>query len=288
MSSTSYSVNKTSKKTKKNKKSKLTTPDSAKSHKDILNHPNNGFKFSKEPKFKTFRPETPGPGKYEINKPTIGEGAPKYSINNTEKETQIGKTIKLSKKSKMPGPTDYTINEETYEKTKFNRTVGSPFSREPKLKTKDNKVPGVGRYNVTTSVDFGKGSKNKFTISKTNRKDIVDISKTPSKGDTKALGPGYYNIQSTFGTGGTKPILRGRPTEKKKFDIPGPGKYDSEKAKMNTMRKTPSTCLGFGRRFDYFLKIKKKNVPGPGAYQVPSTFGPIPEYHRHNKKSTKE
>ena len=42
-------------------------------------------KFSKEEKFKTFRLETPGPGKYETNKTTLGEGVPKYSINNISK-----------------------------------------------------------------------------------------------------------------------------------------------------------------------------------------------------------
>ena len=58
----------------------LSTPDFGKYNQDILTKPSGGFKFSKEEKFKTFRPETPGPGKYEINKTTMGEGVPKYSI----------------------------------------------------------------------------------------------------------------------------------------------------------------------------------------------------------------
>ena len=45
-------------------------------------------------------------------------------------------------------------------------------------------------------------------MSKTNRKNIIDTSKTSSsvknKDDIKALEPGYYEIKSSFGKGGTK------------------------------------------------------------------------------------
>lgn len=329
-SSAAYSFGKSSKKTENNfiNKSIVENPDSGKYNQDILNHPSGGFKFSKEEKFKTLRPDTPGPGKYETNKSTLGEGVPKYSEYNSDKETTIGKVIKLSKKNKIPGPSDYNINEENYEKTIFNKTASSRFSKEPKLQLKDNKVPGVGKYNVATSADFGKGDKNKFTISKTNRKNIVDFSKTSSsfrhKGDIKALEPGYYNIRSTFGTGGTKPLLRGKPKDAQNLNVPGPGKYDSDKAKMNTLKKNPSTCLGYGKRFEFASNEKKKNVPGfkyeygsdfdvsnktrikantfeksprmpkiasytpgPGAYYVPCSFGVIPDYQGINRKFTK-
>ena len=82
----------------------LATPGIEKYNKEILNKPSGGYKFSKTEKFKTFRLETPGPGKYETNKSTMGEGVPKYSINKTDKETQFGKTIKNSEKNKIPGP----------------------------------------------------------------------------------------------------------------------------------------------------------------------------------------
>jgi len=267
-SSAAYSFGKSSKKTDATfvKKNMLTTPDIGKYNKEIINKPSGGFKFSKEEKFKTFRPETPGPGKYEINKTTMGEGVPKYSINKTDKETQIGKAIKRSQKNKIPGPGDYTLKEENYEKTIFNKTITGHFAKEPKLKLLDNKVPGVGKYNTITTSDFGKSTKNKFTMSKTNRKNIVDTSKTSSsiknKDDIKALEPGYYEVKSTFGKGGTKPLLRGKPKDLKKLDVPGPGKYDFDKAKMNTLKKNPSTCLGFGNRTDITAKEKKKDVPG--------------------------
>ena len=101
----------------------------------------------------------------------------------------------------------------------------------------------------------------------------------------------------------------------KKLDVPGPGKYDFDKAKNNTLRKNPATCLGFGNRIDITAKEKKKNVPGfkyeygtdfdvsnktkikastfqksermpkvvnktpgPGAYYVPCSFGVSSDY----------
>jgi hypothetical protein len=267
-SSAAYSFSKSSKNTEKSflNKSVMANPDSGIYYKEILNKPTGGFKFSKEEKFKTFRLETPGPGKYETNKTTLGEGVPKYSINNHDKETQIGKAINQSKKNKIPGPAEYTLSDENYEKTIFNRTMTSRFAKEPKLKLYDNKVPGVGKYDTKTTSDFGKGDKNKFTMSKTNRKNIVDMSKNSSsvknQGDIKALEPGYYEVKSTFGKGGTKPLLRGKPKDMKKLDVPGPGKYDFDKAKNRTLKKNPSTCLGFGNRTDITAKERKKDTPG--------------------------
>jgi hypothetical protein len=317
-----YSFGKSAKKSDNSflNKSMLATPGIDKYNKEILNKPSGGYKFSKTEKFKTFRLETPGPGKYETNKTTIGEGVPKYSVYNSDKETQIGKAIKNSKKNKYPSPTKYTLTEENYEKTVFNRTMTSHFAKEPKLKLLDNHVPGVGKYSTMTSRDFGKGDKNKFTMSKTNRKNIVDMSKTSSsaknKDDIKALEPGYYDVKSTFGKGGTKPLLRGKPKEMKTLNVPGPGKYDFDKAKINTMKKNPTTCLGFGNRTDITAKEKKKdvpgfkyeygtdfdvrdknkikantfqksqrmpkivnNTPGPGAYHLPCSFGVTSDYH---------
>ena len=103
-------------------------------------------------------------------------------------------------------------------------------------------------------------------MSKTLRKNIIDTSKTSSsvknKDDIKALDPGYYEVKSSFGKDGTKPLLRGKPKEIKKLDVPGPGKYDFDKAKMRTLKKNPTTCLGFGNRTDITASEKKKDVPG--------------------------
>ena len=266
--SAAYSFGKSSKKTDTSflNKTMLTTPEIGKYNKDIITKPTGGFKFSKEEKFKALKIQTPGPGKYETNKTTIGEGVPKYSINKSDKETQIGKAIKRSKINKIPGPGDYTLTEENYEKTIFNKTMTSHFAKEPKLKLLDNHVPGVGKYSTNTTSDFGKSNKNKFTMSKTLRKNIIDTSKTSSsvknKDDIKALDPGYYEVKSSFGKDGTKPLIRGKPKDIKKLDVPGPGKYDFDKAKMRTLKNDPSTCLGFGNRTDITASEKKKDVPG--------------------------
>ena len=288
---------------------------------DIINKPTKGFHFSKEEKLKTKKKITPGPGEYNINKSTLGEDAPKYSINKSDKETQFGKLIRRNKNSKLPGPSDYAITEENCEKTIFNKTITSHFGKTPKLILKDNKVPGVGKYSTNCNTDFGKSDKNKYTMSKTARKDIVDYSKNSSsvknKNDITALEPGKYEIKSTFGTGGIKPTLRGKPKDVKQFEIPGPGKYDSSNAKMRTLKKNPTTCLGFGKRTDITEKEVKKNIPllkyeiksgfdisdkskikamtfeksprmkeiknttpGPGSYHIPCSFGVVAEYEK--------
>ena len=145
-----------------------------------------------------------------------------------------------------------------------------------------------------------------------------------NKDDIKALEPGYYEIQSSFGKGGTKPLLRGKPKDMKKLDVPGPGKYDNDKAKMSTLKKDPSTCLGFGNRTDITEKERKKDVPGfkyeygtdfdvsnkskikantfqksermtkiknnnpgPGAYYLPCSFGVVPDYQGVDSKYRK-
>ena len=108
------------------------------------------------------------------------------------------------------------------------------------------------------------------------------------------------------------------------MDVPGPGKYDFDKAKIRTLKKNPSTCLGFGNRTDITAKEKKKdvpgfkyeygtdfdvtnkskikaktfeksermpkivsNTPGPGAYYVPCSFGVTPDYQGIDRKFTK-
>ena len=135
-SSTAYPFAST---TKRNDKSFLnrtmtTTSKISIYKKEILNKPSGGNKFSKEERFKTFRPETPGPGQYEINNISFGRGGPKYSINTTNKETITNKTIRLSKKNNLPGPSDYNITKENLEKTIFHRTISCFFSKQqPKL-----------------------------------------------------------------------------------------------------------------------------------------------------------
>ena len=329
-SSCAYSFGKSDKKTDSSFMNKsLKNPDFNKYQGEIIKKPTKGYAFSKEEKFKTFRPITPGPGKYDTNKSTMGEGVPKYSINKSDKETQMSHIIKRNEKIKMPGPSDYVITEENNEKTIFSKTISNKFSKEPKMKRVDNKVPGVGKYKAVYTSDFGKSNKNKFTMPKSLRTDIVDKSKTSSsaknKEDIKALEPGKYEIANSFGKGGTKPLLRGKPKEIKPFNNPGPGKYDSGNAKIKTLRKNPTTCMGFGNRTDITAKEVKKNIPGfkyniksefdvsdinkikankfpksermkgivnntpgPGQYYIPCSFGVVPDYEKMTESKYKK
>ena len=118
-SSPAYSFARPIKKTDRGflNKSKLITSKIGTYQKEILNKPNGGYKFSKLERFKTFRPQTPDPGKYETNNISFGKEVPKYTINRAYKETQINKAIRLDKKSNLPGPCNYTITIENLEKT---------------------------------------------------------------------------------------------------------------------------------------------------------------------------
>lgn len=259
-------------------KTMLVNPSAGKYTKDILYHPPGGFHFSKEEKLKPIRPKTPGPGKYNPDQSFRSniKRAPKYSINNTDKHTQIDKIVTKSKRLKTPGPGTHTITNEDLEKTIKKKTISRHFGKEEKLKTKDNKVPGVGKYNPHTSKEFGKSDKYKFTISKTNRKSIVDSSKTSSsikhKDDIKALEPGHYEFKEKFGNEGMKITLRGKPKEAKRLNTPGPGKYEgAAEAKRKLLKKAPSSGIGYGNRTDITAKEKKKNVPG-AKYDIKSGF----------------
>ena len=306
----------------------LKTPGIYKYQKEILIKPSGGLKFSKEEKLKQLRPKTPGPGDYNTQKICFGETGPKYSINKSNKETQIDKMVNKSKKNNAPGPGDYKISEETYYKTKYKNSNVGHFGKSPKLKNNDNKYPGVGKYNINSSDDFGKSTKNKFTIGKANRKDIVDFSKTSSsfkhKNDIKALDPGYYQVSNnTFGKEGQKILLRGKPKDEKKFNTPGPGDYNEDKAKNYTMKKNPSIGFGYGKKTDITEIAKKKNVPscnyappgfdvsnkskigghtfdksermpkqksnglGPGSYHIPCSFANTPDYSKIDNKFAK-
>ena len=190
-----------------------------------------------------------------------------YSFGKGKKETDSS----FLNKSRLKNPSIYAHKGAILTEP----SKGYTFSKEAKLKTRDNQVPGVWRYNTIYSTDFGKSNKNKFTMPKTVRKDIVDKSKTCSsvknKDDITALEPGKYNIVSTFGTEGIKPKLRGKPKEIQPFKVPGPGQYDNGNAKIKTLKKNPTTCMGFGKRVDISEREEKKNIP-VATYNFKSEF----------------
>ena len=212
--------------------------------------------------------DTPGVGKYNVK--TESDKGPKYSAYQHDKETMFGKLVRDKKKKPMPGPGAYKSQNDTVKP----RTILGKFSKLTKEINYDNKKPGVGKYNTESSRDFGKGEKNKFTMSKTKRSNLVDESKVSSsarnKNDIKALEPGKYDIKPMFGTG-RKALLRGKPVYHNRSKTPGPGYYKQEYSKIKTLKTSPSYGIGLGKKTEV---IRKSNAgfPGPGKYDQHNGF----------------
>ena len=213
--------------------------------------------------------DTPGPGRYEINKPL--NKSPRWSIQgNKEKNFD----------NSLPGPGTYEID------TVKPMGYSTPKSQRPELfQSATEFVPGPGEY----STNDPSPKKVNFFIGKSKRPDIV--SSTP--------GPGKYesSIQSNavnikFGTE-VKRTLEfkndnqccniyspkinkkspsysfGVKTAKKDGNgVPGPGSYTGEKPQF-----TKNIKLGKSQRFaQSYIEKESLEKPGPGNYNVPSTF----------------
>lgn len=257
----------------------LKTPTVGKYTKNILQKPKGGFHFGKEEKLKQKRPKTPGPGQYNAKNDIFGKCTPKFSMGKKLNNMNI------YMKKKIPGPGTYNLTESNYEKTIGKRKTLGYFSKVPKLKINNNKVPGVGKYELNY-YNFGNSKKNKFTIPKSARK--MELKKEINKNDdkktcnNKKINNGKKSIKrqkndknstikSIFGNEGIKPLLKGRPKDKKRFDTPGPGKYEIERAEKKILKNTPATSFGYGKKIDFEEIAKKNNVPGP-IYNINSEF----------------
>ena len=276
----------------------LKTPTVGKYTENIIQKPKGGFHFGKEEKLKQKRPKTPGPGQYDTKNDIFGQCTPKFSMGKKLNNMNI------YMKKKIPGPGTYNLTESNYEKTIGKRKTLGYFSKVPKLKIKNNKVPGVGKYELTY-YNFGNSQKNKFTIPKSARKmelkKEIDVNKDKNTKDNKInIGKQsikrkknhkYDSIKSRFHDEGTKPILKGKSKDLKRFNTPGPGKYDIEKAEKKIMKKIPATSFGYGKKIDFEEIAKKNNVPGP-KYNINSQFNISDtnkvhaiKYYKSNKKN---
>lgn len=274
-SSSAYSFGKQKKKTESSliQKQMLQNPSFNNYNKQIINTPKKGYKFSRSDKFEKIRSKTPGPGTYDSNKlKSFGKGGPHFSQYMSDKQTHINKMLKKSIKIQT-GPGKYNLTQENYNKTVGKSILSSHFGKSEKLKLNDNKVPGVGKYNLTCSTDFGKGNKGKYSITSSKRRSIVNNSKINSsarhKGDITALDPGKYNINPLFGKEGTHPAIRGKAKEPKRPKTPGPATYKFEEAKRKVLKKAPSALISSSKRSNI---AKATKGPGPTKYNIKSTF----------------
>ena len=244
-------------------------PDPGQYQNELLHKTNTGYHFIKDAKLKPAKTIKPGVGDYNIQ--STEPSGPRYSAYNHVKVTTFGEMVKKKTRQNTPGPGKYENKVETVKP----RTILGKFSKKTKDINYDNKKPGVGAYNPTTSKEFGKGTKNKFSMPISKRSNIVDTSKNSSsfkhKDDIKALAPGYYTLKQDFGTSGIKMKLRGKPPDMKRAQTPGPDKYKHEDAKIKTLKAAPAYGIGKGKKTTVIRK-DNKDYPAPGQYTLKHEF----------------
>ena len=64
--------------------------------------------------------------------------------------------------------------------------------------------------------------------------------------------------------------------------VPGPGQYVNSAERL----KSRSPSFGFGTSTRPIVGSTKLNVPGPGAYKLPSKIQDVPSYELPNRKET--
>ena len=278
-SSAAYSFPKAGKVPESNliSKSKKNNPPPGYHIGDLITKPKKGFVFSKEEKLKHKINKTPACTKYDgAQKGLFGSGTPHYSFapkngSFAPRETEIGERVRKStrERNKTPFAKDYYITNDMLEKTSKSRTRHVVMKGSSKTLDYDNKVPGVGRYDITrNSTAFGKSNKGKYSMGKSSRSSIIDRARAKTPGpretDTQPRSFGYCGSKFSFG----------KRTEIKRPQTPGPGAYNSDNAKNKTLRSTPSIGIGFGKRSDQFGKKNRigEKDPGPGCYTLPSEF----------------
>jgi hypothetical protein len=102
------------------------------------------------------RPLTPGPGQYTImHHNSFGSGGPKFSVGKSQNNENVKfSNLNLSStqnKSLIPGPGHYALDLSLFESTMKNPPKFK-FGSASKSISNDNKIPGVGQYNVDKSV----------------------------------------------------------------------------------------------------------------------------------------
>ena len=166
-----------------------------------INTNNNKSNFSKEKKFFSFKNTNPGVGTYNINK---------INNNNSVKFGSVERkdVFNVEKNSNaFLGPGAYNSMDNSHIK-------GGVFSKEEKMKMKDNKIPGVGEYNYNNNENNNNG----IAFNKSKKESIFNV-----KNDDD-VGPGMYdNINNNSNVAYTFSNLE-RFVEKNN-GVPGPGYY---------------------------------------------------------------
>ena len=202
------------------------TPPSTKYSPKNIHNKYPAWQIGKE--IRMFHPKslnTPFPGKYEY-RTFIGEG-PKYTFRevfDTDGLKPEKRHAKASKATPTPGPGTYECMEKP---SAPSYTIGKRYK---KLKSKINKVPGVGSYNLRKDSSLNVPSC-KFDQEKR-------LNENMNKSALKNPGPGAYNLStdtiSTTGPGfsfsrtARSFSFSGNSLKKSSSFGPGPGQYEHQ------------------------------------------------------------
>lgn len=151
----------------------------------------------------------------------------------------------------MPGPGNYNSD------LKQN-TVAYKFGGKYKEKNYDGPGPGQYEMNHTKKGGVKIGTSQRSTLYA--NKSVVDLP-----------GPGNYDSSKGFGKGSVAVSIRGKQSDLKRLQSPGPGAYELEgttkvKDRIKTVR------IGTSKRVD-IVSNTTRDMPGPGNYTSDDRFG---------------
>lgn len=148
----------------------------------------------------------PGPGSYSEIDTLKRDKSPSFRMGTGQRTDIVSKEVTTSP---APGHYDQRSN-----------IGGGPqftFQSRNEPKRRDN-TPGPGGYEGDTN--NVKERVVSYKISNSQRPDIV------SKEDRKKVGPGEYDSPIRIGKDAPAASIRGRPEDKIKNEVPGPGNYE--------------------------------------------------------------
>ncbi|CAD8186953.1 unnamed protein product [Paramecium octaurelia] len=183
---------------------------------------------------KTFSMITPGPDAYGQLRQ---ERVKSFKIGTSKREG-------IYQKSSSPGPANYEVQA-------IKESVGYTIGKGQRQDTKLEVLPGPGTYKPNKPSNAPK-----YSIYQRYRE------KTENSGP----GPQSYTIGEFRET---KSIIFGQAKRdsQNKIQIPGPGEYDTE-----VKVKKPQVSIVFGREKRSQSCSENTYMPGPGAYDITSTF----------------
>lgn len=185
---------------------------------------------------------TPGPGAYNVRS-IIGTEGRKHSIYAKRPNTS------LRHEHTSPGPAAYNLS---YRKNSPSFTIG----RGRNTRQQTSIGPSPEKYNP--SYKLVRPSSPYWKISTVSRNVSMTKKQSPE--------PGTYDLPTTIGKG-PKIAFHGKRSKEKVEAFPGPGAYNPNPKVI--LERYPKIVMSTGPRTAKDFSTRK-DVPGPGAYLIPS------------------